>query len=208
MRRKLATLLGALTVIGAGPFAHADENPRTADIRRELDEAAASMMAIWPGRYDNAEQMAVDKVRGYTSWRDGGHARITSTVVAVELPGIGENLLYVEDYLDGDPARIFRQKLYELEVDIERAAIKLTLHSFNDPEGVAGAHENPAKLDGLSADDLRQRDGCEMYFRPLGNGFSGAFDDGACTTDTGMVADNRIFLAPGLYWFSDQFRPA
>jgi hypothetical protein len=23
-----------------------------------------------------------------------------------------------------------------------------------------------------------------------------------------MVADNRMFIAPGHYWFSDQFRPA
>ena len=208
MTQRLSTILVLMASISANALALGENDARTADIQRELDGALSRMMAIWPGVYHNDAQIEVDKIRGYTSWRDGGHAQVTSSIVTVNLPEIGENLLYVEDYLDGDPKKIFRQKLYALSTDVDRSAIKLTLHSFHDPEGVAGAHTDPSKLQGLSNDDIRNREGCEMYFRPLGDGYSGAFDYGACTTDTGMVADNRIFLAPGHYWFSDQFRPA
>ena len=124
------------------------------------------------------------------------------------ISSVGEHLLYVEDCLDGDPQNVFRQKLYELGADVVRGAVVLTLHSFREPEGARGAHHDPALLGALTRDDLKQRTGCEMNFRPLGDGYLGAFDYGACTTDGGMVADNRIFIAPGHYWFSDQFRPA
>lgn len=208
MKQRLSVTILLLGSMAISPSNWAENDARTADIQRELNAAVNQMMAIWPGVYHNDAQIEVDKVRGYTSWRDGGHAQVTSSIVTVNLPGIGANLLYVEDYLDGDPTKIFRQKLYALEADVERSAVKLTLHSFHDAEAVAGAHTKPSKLDGLTTDDIRNREGCEMYFRPLGDGFSGAFDYGACTTDTGMVADNRIFVAPGHYWFSDQFRPA
>ena len=201
--------VAALVVLFASaPKVWAEDDARTADIRREMTEAVERMMVVWPGVYDNAAQMAVNDVRGFTSWRDGGHAFITSIVVPVDLPAIGENLLYVEDSLDGDPTKIFRQRLYQLGVDAERGAVVLTLHSFNDPESVAGAHRDPDLLSDLTPADLRNRPGCEMLFQPLGEGFSGAFDHGACTTDEGLVADNRIFIAPGHYWFSDQFGPA
>lgn len=197
-----------LAALGLQPLAWSDESERTRDIQRELDAARVRMLEIWPGQYENSDQIAIDQRRGYTSWRDGGHAHVHSTVALVDVPGIGDDLLYVEDYLDGDASKIFRQKLYELTTDVERQAVVLTLHSFKDPESVVGAYEEPALLRELTRADIRNRRGCEIYFRPLGNGFSGAFDYGACTTDKGMVADNRIFIEPGHYWFSDQFRPA
>ena len=207
MRVRSAAITLFALALGVSPLAWSDDSARDSDIQRELNEAIERMMEIWPGQYDNSEQITVDKRRGYTGWQDGGHAHVHSTVVAVDVPGVGGNLLYVEDYLDGDASKIFRQKLYELTTDLERATVVLTLHSFHSPEKVAGAHQQPAMLSELTREDLKSGPGCQMYFRPLGHGFSGAFDDGACTTDKGMVADNRIFIEPGLYWFSDQFRP-
>lgn len=208
MKIQTGLVAAVLAVLASLPLSWADDSARSADIQRELNESVARMMEIWPGQYDNAAQIVIDKRRGYTSWRDGGHAHVHSTIGRVELPAIGKNLLYVEDYLDGDASKVFRQKLYELTTDLERAAVVLTLHSFREPEKVVGAHRKPMLLSDLTPEDLRNTAGCEMYFRPLGSGFSGAFDNGACTTDNGMVADNRIFIEPGHYWFSDQFRPA
>ena len=216
MTQRFSSLFSALLSLSlllvTGPLCWADEATRRADIQRELDEAVERMMQIWPGQYDNSEQMIVDQRRGYTSWRDGGHVDMHSAVVVVDNPGVGEHLLYVEDSMNGDTNNIFRQKLYQLSTDVDRAAVVLTLHSFVEPERVSGALKNPSLLKSLKSEDLKQRPGCEMYFRPLGSGYSGAFDYGACTTTTDagieVVADNRMYIEPGHYWFSDQFRPA
>ena len=208
MKTPMLALAALVVLFGPISEAWSADDARAADIKREMTESVERMMAIWPGVYDNAAQMAVNNVRGFTSWRDGGHAFIRSVVVPVDLPAIGENLLYVEDSLDGDPTNVFRQRLYKLGVDDDRGAVGLTLFSFNDPKSVEGAYRNLALLSDLKQSDLRNRPGCEMLFHQLGDGFSGAFDHGACTTDEGLVADNRIFIAPGHYWFSDQFGPA
>lgn len=208
MKHSLSATLGLCLLLNFCALCQAEDTSARRDIERELLESVARMMRLWPGDYENSAQIAVDRRRGYTSWRDGGHAHVHSSVVEVVIPDVGDNLLYVEDYLDGDPTKIFRQKLYELTTDVDRGAVVLTLHSFREPKKVSGAHKDPSLLHALTREDLKQRPGCQMLFRALGDGYLGAFDYGACTTDTGMVADNRIFIAPGHYWFSDQFRPA
>jgi hypothetical protein len=95
-------------------------------LERELE----TLIATWPGDYDNREQLQFDADVGKRDMDSGGHLRVHSQIRRVQVPALGEYVLYVEEYEDNDPASIFRQRLYVLTADAAEQAIRVKMLFF------------------------------------------------------------------------------
>ena len=123
--------------------AHADE-------AAVLDKDFNTMMAWFPGVYDNQEQVYFEQEQEVDEALR--HERIHHVFEPVYLPAFGEHVFYVQQHLNDDPAQIYRQRIYAFRPDYEEGAIRLTIHIPNDVASIVDAHLDPAKLSGLWPD--------------------------------------------------------
>lgn len=154
------------------------------------------------GEFDNNEQVAFADELGIPS--DDVPERIHSIFKRVELPAFGEHVFYVEQYLDGDPAKIYRQRLYSFVLDDAEHAIKLLIHVPEDPAPLAGAHRDPSTLAGLTPAATRSPAGCEVYWHRRADAFIGDMKPGAWTFDR----DIAVHDGGELVWTVTDARPA
>jgi hypothetical protein len=170
-------------------------------------EADLELMLSWfEGEFDNHLQFLADQ----EDPPEQPHEWIHSIFTRVELPAFGEHVFYVEQYTDGDPTKIYRNRIYTFVADDENEAIKLAIYSFADPAAFAGAHLEPAKLEGLTPGQLRTVPGCEVFWRRDGETrFIGYMEDGACRVDsprlgTTIIIDDDLVLTPDEIWIGDR----
>lgn len=130
-------------------------------VERELEY----LMGIWPGNFDNREQVQSDADLGKPTYDSGAHLRVHGKVSRVDLPVFGEHVLYVEEYKDDKPSSVFRQRLYVLSADEEKRAVRIALHFFSDRQKWLGAHEAPAILDDLTPDDTSTNKTCDLLLK-------------------------------------------
>ena len=156
--RKLTKILSIGMALGAlGPAAASAQSP--------LEQDLAQIMAWWPGAYNNDRQVAEVEARmgeeNFTGevWRIdnsgmGGYLNVTSHYIRLDAPAIGDNVLYVEEFRDGQPGETYRQRIYTLSVDDEEQVIRVNLATFKDREKYVGAYRDIALLDGLTAEEI------------------------------------------------------
>ena len=143
------------------------------------DEQLGLFLDWFPGEYDNYEQ----------SWQDGlnevaqPHEHIHHIFAPVSASAIGDHIFFVQQYMDGNPANIYRQRLYSLTTDTSEKAIRLTIFSFKDEDKYRDAHLSPAVLKELQSSELVERPGCEVYWRfnPEQDYFEGYMHEKACS---------------------------
>lgn len=172
-----------------------------------LEREAEYLMEIWPGDYDNREQLQFDFDIGKRTFEEGAHLRVHSQIRRVDLPAFGEYVLYVEEYRDNDPANIFRQRLYEIVPDSEEGAIRVRLHFFKSGEQWLGAHNDPSKLNGLTPDDTIPLDGCDLFLKRDVNSIAGGMKDKTCILGEGddkRYSEYQVRVSEDAYWFRDR----
>jgi hypothetical protein len=120
------------------------------------------LFASWfEGRFDNFAQFYDDK----DSKTEFPHDNIHSIFTKVELPAIGENVFYVQQYADGDEAKVYRQRLYNFTVNKQEKALQLTIYNFDDEKKYRDSHIDKSKLNALSMTNLTTVQGCEVYWK-------------------------------------------
>lgn len=148
------------------------------------------IMEWWPGTYNNDQQIAKVEKEGKTVWRiddtgKGGYLNIESHYIQVDLPEIGKNVLYVEEYRDHQPEETYRQRIYTLSVDETSKIVKVKMWPFKDKKKYIGAWKNPLILANLKADEISAYpDKCDLLVKKDGevyemymNGKDCAFGD-------------------------------
>jgi len=102
----MRTLLAGIATIVALQLSsgvHADQNA-------VLDRDFQTFLEWFPGVYDNQEQVYFEEQLGVPE--DERHERIHHTFAPVNLPAFGDHVFYVQQYLDDDPTKIYRQRIY------------------------------------------------------------------------------------------------
>lgn len=171
-----------------------------------LEREIEYLMAIFPGDYDNREQVEFDAHVGKRSNEEGAHARVHSQFQRVDLPSFGEYVLYVEEYRDNDPENVFRQRLYELVADESEKAIRIRQHSFKDGQKWLGAHNNPDVLAKLTRNDTTTLSGCDLILRRDVDAITGGTKPKACVLGAGenqRDSGHQLRLTETGYWFRD-----
>jgi len=159
------------------------------------------------GRFDNFAQTNAEK----ESKAEFPHERIHSIFARVDLPKIGRNVFYVQQFMDGDETKIYRQRLYVFEISKPEKAIELKIYTFADEKAVLNAHLDPSKLAGLTLDKLDSPRGCEVYWRlnPARDKFEGSMKPDACRvvskrSGKTIIISDDLFLTADEIWIRDQ----
>lgn len=172
-----------------------------------LERELMSLMEMWPGDYNNREQIQFDADLGKASPEQGGHVWVHAQVRRVDVPALGPHVLYLEEYHGLDSDDIFRQRLYELEVEEAGGIIRLIVHTLRDPERFLGAQDDPSRLKALTRADTITRPGCDILIRRDGDAFYGAMAPKACVVSEGSkqrFADYRVRVTPDGYRFRER----
>lgn len=164
-----------------------------------LDDRLGLLLEWFPGEYDNYEQFWQDGLDGVQQ----RHEHLHHIFLPVEAAAIGEHTFFVQQYLDGDPQNVYRQRLYRFDLDTDEQAIRLTIFSFKDEAKYRDAHLQPAVLDGLAMDELIERPGCEVYWKFDTDHFKGYMKERACSF-VSKRSGKRIFVLDDLRLTADE----
>ncbi len=167
-------------------------------IERELDY----LMKVWPGDYDNQEQISFDARAQFE--QELGQGRFHAFVAPVSSTDLGKSLLYVEKSMDGDLKSIYEQRVYSLEPDEAQKAIRATAYRFsgsNDVSAQIRASKSPLKV---KRSNLELLEGCDVLFRRDDMSFVGATLPGACNdAEHSGYLTRSIKVSEGLFSFND-----
>jgi hypothetical protein len=206
-RRKYLQLVlsGLLVLVAAQGGAAGLHEPPPPRAVQEKD--FRTFLAWFEGEFDSNEQVAFADELGIP--KEAVPERIHSIFRRVDLPAFGEHVFYVEQYLDGDPAKIYRQRLYTFSLDDAEQAIKLVIHIPAEVKALEGAHRDPSKLAGLTPAGARTPPGCEVYWRRRGDAFIGAMKPGACRiasqrSGKTIVVSDDLYLDDDEIWIHDR----
>lgn len=171
----------------------------------QLDTDLQRFLDWFPGEYDNHEQVWQQELDGAEHVLEHLH----HIFAPVSVPAVGENIFFVQQYLDGDPQKVYRQRLYRIDRDDEEQAIRLTILSFRNEQKYRGAYLQPAILAGLSSDDLVARPGCEVYWTLVGDYFKGYMKERACNfvserSGKKIFVTDDLRLTPDEIWIRDE----
>ncbi|HNU07438.1 MAG TPA: chromophore lyase CpcT/CpeT [Pyrinomonadaceae bacterium] len=181
----------------------------SASAKTKLEDDMRLFLTWFDGRFDNFAQTVEEK----DSKAEFPHERIHSIFKRVDLPQIGEYVFYVQQFMDGDETKIYRQRLYVFTISKAEKAIELKINTFADEKAVMNAHLDPAKLRGLTADKLDAPKGCEVYWRlnATRDKFEGSMKPGACRvvskrSGKTLIISDDLFLTKDEIWINDQAR--
>jgi len=197
MRRPLCLFASALVLLTGSRLAAQAAIP--------LDKQMTQLLQWFPGEFDNNQQVVSER----ESKAANPHEWIHSHFVRVNQPALGPVVFYVEQYQNGNPDDIYRQRLYTFTADAAANAIVLRIYSFPDDAAVRGAHRDPSKLAALTLASLRALPGCEVYWTFDGQSFQGAMKPKACTV-VSRASGKPIFISDDLtltadeIWISDR----
>jgi hypothetical protein len=172
---------------------------------KNLDDDLRLMMQWFEGRFDNFQQTVEEK----DSKAEFPHERIHSIFSRVKLPQFGENVFYVQQYLDGDPKKIYRQRLYVFTPNKKEKAIELKIYTFDDEKKYVDANLDNAKFADLTMQNLATTAGCEVFWRRDGDKFLGTMKPNACKvvskrSGKTLIITDDLFLTKDEIWINDQ----
>lgn len=170
----------------------------------ELEGHLRLIMQWWPGEYDNHEQLVRRSGGGISVHQYEPVFRVHSHYVELDLPDLGENVLYVEEYLNADPKNIERIRVYSLSVDEAEQAVKVKLYAFKDGhDNFIGARLDPERLNKIKVSDLRAfSDPCDVYMRFEGGQFNGGMKRESCGGDDWF--EYQVIVGPDYNWTRDR----
>jgi hypothetical protein len=172
---------------------------------QNLKKELPLMMQWFEGRFDNFAQTVEEK----ESKAEFPHEQIHSIFTRVNLPNIGENVFYVQQYMDGNEAKIYRQRLYVFTPNKKEKAIELKIYTFPDEKAVLNAHLDQSKLAGLTLEKMDSPKGCEVYWRLKDDKFEGSMKPNACKvvskrSGKTLIITDDLFLTKDEIWINDQ----
>jgi CpeT/CpcT family (DUF1001) len=158
-----------------------------------LSAELAQMMTLFKGEFDNFQQVHKEKEDKYPHI----HEHIHSIFAPVEVPAFGKNVFYVKQYMDGNPSKIYRQRLYSFSEDTQEKAIRLDIYSFKVDSLFYDAHLKPEMLSGLKPEQLSVSPGCEVFWKKQDEEFIGYMKPKACNFIS-KRSGKKIFITDSL----------
>ena len=156
--------LFALAFLAALPL-----RAQTAAPSREIDE----LVAWLSGTFDSTEQAELDK--------DTQAVRMVTVTVPKSLLSFGAPVLYREQAAVDRLDRPYLQRFMRVEKD-PGGAILVRLFELKDPIAAAGKWREASDLGLFGKNDVRERDGCLVTLRPVGDRFEGGTSGKRCVS--------------------------
>lgn len=172
-------------------------------VARAADTDDVAVLASWwPGIYDTSEQLVFGRA-GDATRAEGSELRVRTIVARIEVPWLGEHVLYTEEFLHDEPERLRRQVLLRLAPN-PGGGVRVRQYTLRDPLAVQHLHRSPRRIAGLRLDDLEAIPGCDLVLRREVTQFVGGTEGNACRDDGAGEAryiDYRLLVGEDLYWY-------
>lgn len=159
-------------------------------------EATERLAGLLAGEFDNFQQVWEER----ESRAPFVHARIHLVAAQMRLPQFGERVLYVQQYLHGDPAKVHGQYLFAFSAPQSDGTVVVAIYSFADGRPYVDAHRDPSRLAALHPADMIPYPNCAIRFAQEGAGFSGVLREeavGGCGKDRTVFPYEIMTLLPG-----------
>jgi len=193
-------MLSAALVIA---FVASAAEQQSASTRSQLDVQA--LAHVWPGVRDSTEQVVLTPEGEPMLWPHTTETRVRTIVSAVELPWLGEHVLYLEEFLHEEPGDLRRQLLLQLEpMESEDDSVRVRLYTFTDPKKWRDLRRSPRLLSSLRAADVEAMPGCELILNRENNQFRGGTVGRKCIDpehDEGQYVNYQVVVGDDLYWY-------
>lgn len=197
MLKKIFLSLAYLLLVLNSLLAQKNKKPTTS--LNLLKDDMQLMLSWFEGEFDNFQQVYKEK----EDKAEHVHEHIHSIFKKVNLPSFGDQVFYVLQYMDGDSAKIYRQRIYVFTEDKTENAVKLNILSFPVDSPYYYAHLKPEKLNALTPQQMTQTDGCEVYWKRMDDKFIGYMKDKACNFIS-KRSGKRVFITDSLQLTKDE----
>ncbi len=187
------------------------EKKVVAEVKKDAvtpEDQLAEIMTMWPGTYNNDQQIAEVEKEGGKVWRfndegKGGYLELESHYIKLNKPTIGEHVLYVEEYRSHQPDSTYRQRIYTIGIDSTNA-IRVKMWPFKDKKKYVGAWRNPSVLDSLSVDEISAfPDICDLLVSKEGDAYEMVMNGKDCAFGD-KVFNYQVRLSKELFSYRDK----
>jgi CpeT/CpcT family (DUF1001) len=213
-----AGLTLALTACAAAPSKQtavkaASATAASAKQENKLQNNNFALFLQWfEGEFDNNEQVWQQKETAQstaTGKVENPFEHIHHIFSPIKNPAIGEHLFFVKQTLDGDPTKIYRQRLYRM-TDGGATGIKLEIFSFLDETKYRDLERTPSLAAALTLAELKATPGCEVFWRfdESKKSFEGTMQENACkiiskSSGKPIYISDTLKLNESELWISD-----
>jgi hypothetical protein len=176
----------------------------------ETPAQITELMQRWSGLHDTAVQVILDDHSPQAAAAEV--SRLRTVVEPVELPWLGQTVLYLEETLHDVPGAPRRQVLLRLSVDsqLRPQRIRVRQYTFKEPAQWRGLFADPQAQQALRRTDVESLSGCDLLLTQDGEQFHGGTLGRGCVSppaDPQRYVDYSLQLGEGVYWFRiRQFR--
>lgn len=198
--------LKAFAIDSERPYEQAQDTVEQERKYTVMERELEYLMNLWPGEYDNVEQLDFDKYYNKEGYENGGHLRMHVFVERIAVPTMGDHVIYTEAYANDDPNNIVAQSIYILSADDERKRIRAKRYNFKDADPQRSLGDKGMDLlQSLKPDDERLNERCELFIERVGDEFVGKSPSIECHKDNvsnNIVRHYKLRISKNLFAFS------
>lgn len=203
-----ASLASCASQEGASQEGASQKIASMASAQVQEDTIQEALFHQWfAAEFDNHEQHWQDNISKEKEPDLQVHEHIHHVFAPLATPALEGTTYFVKQYMDGDPNKVYRQRLYQFVQNEEKGALQLNIYRFKNEAKYADAHLHPEVYQSLSTDEITTYPGCEVYWRYNGEYFDGTMGQDTCSivskrsgkkiffNDTLRLTDNEIWIA-------------
>ena len=132
------------------------------------------LKAWYTGDFDNVAQVSAQS----------GHVQVYAAHEPISVPAFPD-AFYIEEYRDGDPDKLIRQRIVTMAWDETRGQIRMKQGFLLDGTRWKGSHKDPSILADIVPADVAWLEACDVFWQRIDQTFVAQMDDGACIVGTG-----------------------
>ncbi|MEM9879264.1 MAG: chromophore lyase CpcT/CpeT [Pseudomonadota bacterium] len=191
MRKLFCVFLTFISCAGAALTGAQAQETGFTRLEREL----AYIIKLWPGDYDNQEQVSFDAAAKLKIQRPRLHALI----YPLNISQLGEAVLYAEHRTDDAAQSLNHQAIYVLSADEAANAVRVKTYALKDGARFQIKGRNRSALSKITAEDAKYQKGCDMLIQRDGFGYMGRIEKITCKQGNGRFLDRQIRIAKDSY---------
>ncbi|NJR44303.1 hypothetical protein HC761_02445 [bacterium] len=196
----------------ANKSAQAVESLKPVPVAAPATETDFARFKRWfGGEFNNNEQVwqqKEDAQKTATGKVENPFEHIHHVFAPITAPQLGADIYFVKQYLDNDPSKIYRQRLYRFSES--KGVIRLEIFSFNNEAAHRDLHLKPALAKGIGMAALKTTNGCDVFWRfdRKANAFAGTMQKDACKITSGSTGkpifiNDTLRLSESEIWIAD-----
>jgi hypothetical protein len=164
-----------------------------------------ALQQLWPGIHDSSEQIFQGADSNVSTWEEGSERRVRTIVAPVSVPWLGTHVLYLEEFFHDDPDSIRRQVLLSLEpATPPDSGVRVRQFTFKQFRRWTHLNRRPRLLASLTADQLTEASGCELWLEREGDQFTGGTRGHGCVDSSrgpARYVEYQLVIGEDLYWY-------